>query len=147
MGHFMDSNWNLQKRTLNFCDIPPPHSGLMICDVMHKCLVEWGIEKKVWTITVDNATNNDTAVRLLKANLSYNHTLPLMGKIFHVRCCAHILNLLVQDGLSAIQDVISKVRDSVKYVIASEARIIMFSEIAKQLQLSSKKLMLDCCTR
>lgn len=146
-AHYVDSNWNLQKRTLNFCSVPPPHSGLMLCDVLHKCLVEWGIEKKVWTVTVDNAKNNDVAVRLLKENISYKHTLPLMGKIFHVRCCAHILNLLVQDGLSAIKDIIFKVRESVKYVTASEGRINLFNEIANQLQLSSKKLILDCCTR
>ncbi|KAH6779672.1 hypothetical protein C2S52_010909 [Perilla frutescens var. hirtella] len=144
---YVDSNWNLQKRTLNFCDVPPPHTGLIMSDVLHKCFVEWGIEKKVWTITMDNATNNDAAVRLLKENLSYSHNLPLGGDIFHVRCCAHILNILVKYGLSAIEDAISKVRESVKHIIASETRINMFSEIAKQLHLSNKKLVLDCCTR
>ncbi|XP_057808840.1 LOW QUALITY PROTEIN: serine/threonine-protein kinase ATM [Salvia miltiorrhiza] len=146
-GHYVDSNWNLQKRTLNFCDIPPPHTGVVISDVLQRCFREWGIEEKVWTITVDNASNNDVAVRILKENLLFRHTLPLGGQIFHVRCCAHILNLLVKDGLSSIQDVISKVRESVKYVAASEARVIMFGEIAKQLELSSKKLVLDCVTR
>ncbi|KAH6764867.1 hypothetical protein C2S52_013861 [Perilla frutescens var. hirtella] len=29
-GHYVDSNWNLQKRTLNFCDVPPPHTGLIM---------------------------------------------------------------------------------------------------------------------
>ncbi|KAH6764506.1 hypothetical protein C2S51_015755 [Perilla frutescens var. frutescens] len=139
-GHYVDAYWNLQKRTLNFCNIPPPHSRLAICDVLNKCLVEWGIERKVWTVTVDNASNNDVVVRTLQENLSYDQSLPLSGKIFHV-------NILVQDGLSAIQETISKVRDSVKHVIASEMRTIMFSEIAKQLKLSSKKLVLDCCTR
>ncbi|XP_057811535.1 zinc finger BED domain-containing protein RICESLEEPER 2-like [Salvia miltiorrhiza] len=146
-GHYVDSNWNLQKRTLNFCDIPPPHTGVVISDVLQRCFREWGIEEKVWTITLDNASNNDVAVRILKENLLFRHTLPLGGQIFHVRCCAHILNLLVKDGLSSIQDVISKVRESVKYVAASEARVIMFGEIAKQLELSSKKLVLDCVTR
>lgn len=37
-------------------------------------------------------------------------------------------------------------RDSVKYVTPSEMRTEKFSEIAKQLKLSSKKLRLDCCT-
>ncbi|XP_057790497.1 zinc finger BED domain-containing protein RICESLEEPER 2-like [Salvia miltiorrhiza] len=146
-GHYVDSNWNLQKRTLNFCDIPPPHTGVVISDVLQRCFREWGIEEKVWTITVDNASNNDVAIRILKENLLFRHTLPLGGQIFHVRCCAHILNLLVKDGLSSIQDVISKVRESVKYVAASEAHVIMFGEIAKQLELSSKKLVLDCVTR
>ncbi|KAK6149525.1 hypothetical protein DH2020_017050 [Rehmannia glutinosa] len=145
--HYIDSMGNLQKRNLNFCEVEPPHTGLVICDVLHKCLVSWGIENKIWTISVDNATYNDVVVRMLKENLSYKNKLPLGAKLFHVRCCAHILNLLVQDGLSEIQDVVFNVCESVKYISALELRINMFSEIAKQLQLSSKKLVLDCCTR
>ncbi|KAH6757669.1 hypothetical protein C2S52_023340 [Perilla frutescens var. hirtella] len=49
--------------------------------------------------------------------------------------------------ITSIQDIISKVRESVKHVAASEMRTTLFSEIAKQLKLSSKKLVLDCCTR
>ncbi|XP_075512776.1 zinc finger BED domain-containing protein RICESLEEPER 2-like [Primulina tabacum] len=144
---FVFADWNLQKRNLNFCDVPPPHTGIVVCDVLNKCLVEWEIENKVWTITVDNATYNDVAIRMLKDNLSYKNNLPLGGKLFHVRCCAHILNLLVQDGLSEIHNIISNVRESVKHISASEFRLNIFSEIAKQLQLSSKKLVMDCCTR
>ena len=113
-SHFVDADWNLQKRTLNFFDIPPPHSGVAICDVLNKCFVEWEIDDKVWTVTVDNASYNDVATRLLKDNLSYKHNLALGGKLFHVRCCAHILNLLVQDGLSEIGDIIKSVCESVK---------------------------------
>ncbi|XP_074570531.1 zinc finger BED domain-containing protein RICESLEEPER 2-like [Curcuma longa] len=145
--HYVDSSWNLQKRNLNFLDVPPPHNGVSICDVLNKCLVEWGIENKVWSVTVDNASYNDVAVRMLKDNLSYKNNLSLGGKLFHVRCCAHILNLLVQDGLSEIQDIIFNVRESVKHITASETRVTIFSEISKQLKLSSKKLVLDCCTR
>ncbi|XP_073042089.1 zinc finger BED domain-containing protein RICESLEEPER 2-like [Primulina eburnea] len=131
--HYVDSSWNLQKRNLNFCDVPPPHTGIVVCDVLNKCLVEWGIENKVWTITVDNATYNDVAIRMLKENLSYKNNLPLGGKLFHVRCCAHILNLLVQDGLSEIQNIISNVCESVKHISASKFRLDIFSEIVKQL--------------
>ena len=98
-------------------------------------------------MTVDNAAYNDLAVRLLKDNLSYKSEMPLHGKLFHVRCCAHILNLLVQDGLSEISDIIKNVHESVKHIVNAEARLNMFSEIAKQLKLSSKRLVLDCCTR
>ncbi|XP_050236367.1 zinc finger BED domain-containing protein RICESLEEPER 1-like [Mercurialis annua] len=146
-AHFVDANCNLQKRTLSFCDVPPPHTGVNICDALHKCLIEWEIEDKVWSVTVDNAAYNDVAIRMLKENLSYKNQLPIDGKLFHVRCCAHILNLLVHDGMSEIGNIIKDVRDSVKHIVNVESRLITFGEIVKQLKLSSKQLILDCCTR
>ncbi|XP_075659050.1 zinc finger BED domain-containing protein RICESLEEPER 2-like [Castanea sativa] len=142
--HFVDSSWKLQKRIINFCDVSPPHSGVLISYAIFKSLLDWGLENKVCTITLDNANNNDAAVRILKDAIK--RKLMLGGKIFHVRCCAHVINLLVQDGLSEIEMVIENVRESVKYLITSEARLIKFGEIAKQLQLPSKKLILDCPT-
>nr|GME03801.1 zinc finger BED domain-containing protein RICESLEEPER 2-like [Ipomoea batatas] len=88
-----------------------------------------------------------TAVRLLHDSLSFHTNLPLDGKLFHIRCCAHILNILVQDGLYEIKSIIENVRDSVKYISASPQRLHSFNEICKQLQVPSKKLILDCCTR
>nr|GMD43902.1 zinc finger BED domain-containing protein RICESLEEPER 2-like [Ipomoea batatas] len=71
----------------------------------------------------------------------------MWGHFFHVRCCAHILNLCVQDGLDKIQHVISDVRDSVEYVNRSEARRIQFANCVQQLQLKDRKLIHDCKTR
>ena len=84
--HFVDSSWKLQKRIINFCDVPPPHSRVVISDAIFKSLLEWGLENKVCTITLDNANNNDAAVRILKDAIK--RKLMLGGKIFHVRCCA-----------------------------------------------------------
>ncbi|CAN1750160.1 Zinc finger BED domain-containing protein RICESLEEPER 2 [Linum perenne] len=145
--HFVDKNWKLQKRVLNFCHVPPPHSGTNVSDALHKCLVDWDIENKIWTITLDNAAYNDLAMRTLKNTLTFVSKLPLSGEIFHVRCCAHILNLLVQCGLKEIEGIIENVRQSVKHIAMSEQRVNWFREIAKQLRLSGKKLTLDCCTR
>ena len=53
------------------------------------------------TITLNNAANNDVAIHRLKRywQVKEDH-----AKIFHVRCCAHILNLIVKDGLKHIDD-------------------------------------------
>ncbi|XP_074360713.1 zinc finger BED domain-containing protein RICESLEEPER 2-like [Apium graveolens] len=128
--------------------MPPPHSGLMISDTIFACLNDWGIENKITTITLDNASSNDTANRHLKDAFTLKGNLYIGGKNFHVRCCAHVLNLMVQDGLSVIGSFISNVRDSVKYLKSSSGRLHKFYDIAKHLQLNtSKKLMLDVSTR
>ena len=56
----------------------------------------------------------------------------------HLRCVAHILNLIVQDGLTEYHDSISKVREVVRYVRASPARIQKLQECAKQAKITSK---------
>ncbi|GFZ21305.1 hypothetical protein Acr_29g0004670 [Actinidia rufa] len=121
--------------------------GIIIADALHKCFIDWGIENKVSTITVDNAKYNDTCLRILKYNFALKKKLPLDEKIFYVRCCAHIVNLLVQDGLGEIGDIVDGIREGVKYLAASAACLNQFSEITKQLELPSKRLILDCPTR
>ncbi|XP_074572365.1 zinc finger BED domain-containing protein RICESLEEPER 2-like [Curcuma longa] len=146
-GHWIDSCWNLQKRVLSFINIPPPRGGLQISDAIFKCMKEWGIENKVFTITVDNASSNDLAIRYMKDTIQRSRTLACEGNLFHIRCCAHILNLCVQDGLREIEDIISNIRESVEYVNRSEARRMQFTECVQQLQLKDKRLIRDCKTR
>ncbi|KAK7261864.1 hypothetical protein RIF29_28187 [Crotalaria pallida] len=121
-AHYVDSNWKLNSKILNFCHMPPPHSGLEICAMLLEFLKEWNIEKKIFSITLDNATSNDTLVTILKHKLDDKNGLVAGGEFFHVRCSAHILNLIVQDGLKVVGDALQKVRDSVKYVKGSEIR-------------------------
>lgn len=71
----------------------------------------------------------------------------LDGALFHVRCCAHILNLLVQDGLGKIKDIIYNVRESVKYINFNDSRLKAFCDIVEQKHLKDRKLIIDCPTR
>ncbi|MBA0637661.1 hypothetical protein Godav_025965 [Gossypium davidsonii] len=111
-------------------------------------LTRLGIEGKMCSISVINASYNDAAVRMLKDSFSFHKkNIHLNGKLFHVRCCTHILNLLVHDGFSENKDVIDNVRESVNHIIASTMHLTMFSDIVKQLQFPNKRLILDYCTR
>ena len=84
------------------------------------------------TITVDNCSTNDAMIRLL-LNKFDTSSLMLGGSMFYMRRVAHILNLIVQDGLSLISDGIEKIRDSVIYWTGSPKRRQKFEENACQL--------------
>jgi hypothetical protein len=94
--------------------MPPPHNGISLCEKTYNMLEVWGIETKVFTITLDNASSNDVCVGLLRNQLNMKKAIFCEGKFFHIRCCVHILNLRVQDGLKEIDSALQKIRDSVK---------------------------------
>ena len=85
-------------------------------------------------------------IRLLLNKLDTS-SLMLRGSMLHMRCAAHILNLIVQDGLSLISNGIERIRDSVIYWIGSPKMRQKFDENARQLWVQcTKELILDCKT-
>ncbi|XP_062086406.1 zinc finger BED domain-containing protein RICESLEEPER 2-like [Humulus lupulus] len=63
-----------------------------------------------------------------------------------VSCC--ILNLIVTDGLKELNDAISSIRNAVRYVRSSSARLKRFKESCKDANIESKALLyLDVVTR
>uniref|UniRef100_A0A3Q7I5B0 HAT C-terminal dimerisation domain-containing protein n=1 Tax=Solanum lycopersicum TaxID=4081 RepID=A0A3Q7I5B0_SOLLC len=70
------------------------------------------------------------------------------GKHLHVRCMAHILNLIVQDGLKEIGPSIKKVRQMVKYVRSSSSRARNFLKCVETQKIECDKMLsLDVPTR
>ncbi|XP_050915432.1 zinc finger BED domain-containing protein RICESLEEPER 1-like [Lathyrus oleraceus] len=122
-AHYVDSNWNLKSKILNFCHMPPPHTGSEMSKKILDFLSDWGIEKKIFSLTLDNASANDVMQAHLKRQLVLQNWLLSEGEFFHYRCSAHVLNLIVQEGLKVIGDALEKIRESVKYVKGSEGRM------------------------
>ena len=147
-AHYIDDNWRLNKRLLSFLPIAS-HKGKEIGMAIEKVLLDWGITK-LFTVTVDNASSNDTAIEYLKNNWK-NYPDSIMGCVFmHMRCVAHILNLVVTDGLSSkeVTGSIRKVREAIKFVKSSPSRLARFKDGAKIEKIDSKGwLSLDVCTR
>nr|GFA95423.1 zinc finger BED domain-containing protein RICESLEEPER 2-like [Tanacetum cinerariifolium] len=58
--HFIDNDWNLVKKVLNFC-LLDGHRGIDIGKGVENCLNEWGFNN-ILSISVDNASSNDNAI-------------------------------------------------------------------------------------
>jgi hypothetical protein len=149
----------LIKALVNLCRfiyVPAPHTAQVICEELYEALVEWNIDEKISTITLDNYTTNDAVIPELIKKIS-KPKLMLEGKLLHMRCAAHILNLImkdglenliVKDGLEVIQPTVAKIRDRIAFWTAAPMRVEKFEEIAKYVRVHVEhKLGLDCKTR
>jgi hypothetical protein len=74
------------------------HKGENIGKMLENTLIEWEIES-VFTITADNAIVNDVVIDYMKRKLKDKRCSILGGEFLHMRCAAHILNLIVNEGL------------------------------------------------
>ncbi|TXG53251.1 hypothetical protein EZV62_022420 [Acer yangbiense] len=109
--HFVDNSWTLQSRIIRFVHVQCSHTSEMLANVMMNCLLEWNIEQKVSALTVDNCSTINAMIPIILEKLS-SDSLLLSGDMFHMRCFAHILNLIVKHGLDMINDSIKRIRDS-----------------------------------
>jgi hypothetical protein len=130
------------------------HTADVIAEVLHEVLLDWHIERNMSTITFDNCSVNDNVMKTMigtegddfaKNKAAIEGKLPLRscmlkGKLIHMRCAAHILNLIVKDGMSVMEKGIDKVRDSVAYWSLKK----MAAQIKGKYE---KRIALDCKTR
>ena len=112
-----------------------------------ECLVDFNLDERISTVTVDNCTTNDGVIENMLQKLDPT-TLILDGRFLHMRCCAHILNLIVRDGLDIIAHAIEKVRDAVGFWTNTPKRFEKFEDACRYYKIGGgKKLQLDCKTR
>ncbi|KAL5808284.1 hypothetical protein ACOSQ3_028975 [Xanthoceras sorbifolium] len=136
-AHYIDDYWQLQKRILSFSQIAD-HREETIGKCIEKVFIDWGIDK-VFTITMDNASSNNTTILYIKIKLNSWKAdgVILDGKYLHLRRCAYIMN-----------DSVATIRNAVKFVKSSPSRFDKFKKYVEYKKIQDKGLVvLDVCTR
>ncbi|CAN1347844.1 Putative AC transposase [Linum perenne] len=145
-AHFIGRNWQLHKKIIAFRQITS-HKGEDVAGSVMEVLAEWDI-RSVVCCTVDKASANDVAIRHMREHLELWGGNIISGRYLHMRCVAHIINLIVQDGLEEIGISIRRVREACKWIIASPSRTQTFRRAADNMLLTCKhELSLDMPTR
>ena len=106
-------------------------------------LYEWVLQNKIFTISLDSATYYNQIVTHLKSTLQ----LIVDGDLFHVRCCAHILNLIVQEAMYVYETFVLVIKNVVVTIMSSGNRISEYRKICQRENMSFKKLILDVDSR
>ena len=65
-AHYIDSEWMLNKRIISFKTINTPNNGTNISTLINDEIIDLGIHDKIFTITLDNASNNNVTIQILK---------------------------------------------------------------------------------
>ncbi|XP_042980140.1 zinc finger BED domain-containing protein RICESLEEPER 2-like [Carya illinoinensis] len=146
MAHFIDNDWNLNNRIINLIKVSN-HKGATIGEEIESSILQLGI-KKIFTIIVNNASSNQIAIDYLRRRAKVRNCIVLDNEFMYRRCCTHILNLIVNEGLKEVNELVVKVRNAVKYMKSSPARPDKFKLCAdKQNILGGGLLCLDVPTR
>lgn len=116
-------------------------------------LLKWNIGS-IFTLTIDNASSNSTTINFLKQKTKDRKGTVLGHEFLHMRRCAHILKLIVGDGLKELHTSIARVRETMRvreamrYVRSSPNRYEVFKKCVEKQKIVSKSLVcLDVPTR
>ena len=96
-GYFIDKDWQYREVLLGFEPLHGTHSGTNLSSVVLDILLQHKIEGRVFAITTDNASNNQTLVDTLQQAISEDITL------IRVPCLAHVIQLSLNELLGHIK--------------------------------------------
>lgn len=148
--HWIDDAWKIQKRIVALFHLEGRHTGHRFAEAVTEVWVKWFVEKKIFSLTLDNASNNLVAVTDIIDDLKLNGNGSLVcdGIFFHIRCACHILNLVARDGMAVISKVLEKIKALVLAVKGSPLQWEELMKCATECGLDkSKGIQLDVSTR
>ncbi|XP_009418454.2 zinc finger BED domain-containing protein RICESLEEPER 1 [Musa acuminata AAA Group] len=141
--HYVDNDWQLQKKILNFFHVGSLEMGQEISKTILEKLLEWNIDGKLCTIVLDNCGTSDLVASELLGYLRVKGFLISNGEMFYARSGGQLLNIVVQTALESACEIIGRIRACVQYVKSSHERLARFQKDAEQMGIPQKQLVLD----
>ncbi|XP_075662921.1 zinc finger BED domain-containing protein RICESLEEPER 1-like [Castanea sativa] len=128
------------KKNIAIKNVEYNYTGETLFEIVKGVLLEWNIDKKLATITVESSSANNQMVKILDRYLGRRNCHPFREKIFHIRCITHVINLLVKDGLDEIDYFLHNIRKAIKYMSETTKGKQKFEEVVKKLHLEGKDI-------
>ncbi|KAL8546238.1 hypothetical protein ACS0TY_006089 [Phlomoides rotata] len=92
-SHFIDESWKLQSRLVRFIYVPCPHTSAVICDALVDCLLDWNLDHKLSTLTLDNCSTNDALINDILRKLDKKVSEDAKKEIERIKeICADLVN-------------------------------------------------------
>ncbi|KAJ6437559.1 putative AC transposase [Purpureocillium lavendulum] len=89
-AHFIDRDWKQWRLLLALPALRKRHTGAALADEVADTICAFDVQERIGYCTLDNATNNDTAMEALAAEFDFDWVER------RIRCAPHFLNLAVR---------------------------------------------------
>jgi hypothetical protein len=140
----VNSHLEIEKKLLGLRLIDGKHSGVSIANLVTTVIDDYALTDKVFAITLDNASSNNTAMKSLRPFFSGYLGVPapvvidddddsftpndddLCTMFLHQRCSCHVINLIVKVGLQHLKAYIDDFRTAITFLNASNQRIAAY---------------------
>lgn len=121
-AHYINSFGQMVNLIVNFERMKSPHDADVLFKWISKTIRAFKLEKRIISITTDNASNNIKALDTLRSlmDLSPLHEDGL--DFVHYRCVAHVIDLGVKAAMVDLRDTVSPLREVVNGIRSSENR-------------------------
>ncbi|KAL2326846.1 hypothetical protein Fmac_020273 [Flemingia macrophylla] len=140
-AHYIDEEWTLQKKVLNFVTLDSSHTEDLLPEVIIKCLNEWDIDCKLFALTLDDSSIDDDITLRIKEQVYEKRPFLSTRQLLDIRSAAHLINSIAQDALDALHEVIQKIRESIRYIRSSQVVQGKFNEIAQHARINTQKFL------
>ena len=104
IAHYLTAEWELVEEMIGFESLTDCHSGAILAQVVNGVFEKHKLSDRVLSITTDNASNNSTLIKELNSYI--NEAIEkgfLNGRITHIPCLAHVLQLALKALLGKIR--------------------------------------------
>ncbi|CAO2199873.1 unnamed protein product [Urochloa humidicola] len=143
VAHYVNSDWQLEKRILGMRLIDVSHNSDNIAERVSNVVAEYGLTDKIFSVTLDNASANTKAIEKLSPLLS-----GYIGSVFlHQRCACHIINLIVKAGLDMFKPMLVAFRSAISFLNSSNQRIAAYKSYCLAVGVRPRKFGLDMDVR
>lgn len=134
-AHFIDPRKEIDLSTvlLGCTSFPLKHTAKNLALFLKDIVAEWGLSQNVAAVVTDNAANMKLAI----TNCGWRR----------LSCFAHTINLIVQSGLSVIEEILLKVKNIVSHFKRNSHTLAKLQDFQKQTGSPILKLKQDCPTR
>ncbi|KAK4792834.1 hypothetical protein SAY86_023269 [Trapa natans] len=139
-SHFINDSWQLRKKILSFLKVDSSHTEDMQADSIIGCLMDWDIDRKLFSMTSDHFSTN-TIVSRIKDRLMQNRFLFGQGQLFDVQCVASVLNQMVEQAMESLRDVVPKVRETIRYIKSSKLMLEKFKKMSQKEKIEGPKFL------